>query len=92
MLKLRYGDHKGVILRGKGIGVAWHSSKDFGGKDVNKYLMEISKYFGGKIEFTIDATDKADALEKAKERVSSSHEFDDCKKDTIKVVKKLQAA
>lgn len=59
---------------------------------MSKYLMEISKYFGGKIEFTIDATDKADALEKARNRVSSTHEFDNCKKDTLRVVKKLRTA
>ena len=57
---------------------------------MNKYLMEISKYFGGKIEFTIDAINKADALERAKHHVSSSYEFDNCKKDTVEVVKKLQ--
>lgn len=52
--------------------------------------MEISEYFGGKMEFTIEATSKKDALEKAKCLVVSSYKFDNCKKDTIRVVKKLQ--
>ena len=58
---------------------------------MNKYLVEIKKYFGGKIEFIIEATDKKDALEKAKSYVERSYKFDNCKKDTIRVVKKLQS-
>lgn len=57
---------------------------------MNKYLIEVSKYFGGKIEFTVEAVDKADALEKAKHHISFY--VDNCKKDTVKVVKKLQTS
>lgn len=57
---------------------------------MNRYLIEISRYFGGKIKFTIEALDKKDAFEKASLHVRTSHEFNNCKKDTMRVVKKLQ--
>ena len=57
---------------------------------MNKYLVEITKYFGDKIEFVIEAEDKVNALEKAKHYVKSSYKFDGYRRDTIKVVKKLQ--
>lgn len=58
---------------------------------MNKYLLEISKFFGGKIEFEIEAEDKSDALSKGMEYIKTSYKFDNCKKDTLTVIKKLQS-
>ena len=57
---------------------------------MNKYLIEIAKFFGGTKEFIIEAENKQEALEKAKAYVEKSYEFDNCKTSTIRVVKKLQ--
>lgn len=58
---------------------------------MNKYLIEITKWFGGKMEFTVEAVTKQDALDKAKTYVNFTHMFDNCNKNSIKVVKKLQS-
>lgn len=57
---------------------------------MNKYLMSVSMYFGGDKEFTIEALDKNDALENAKLHIKTSKEFDNCKIDTLRVIKKLK--
>lgn len=57
---------------------------------MNKYLIEISSYFGGVQHFTVDAENKLDALDKARMYVNLSPIYDNCKKNTVKVVKKLQ--
>lgn len=58
---------------------------------MNKYLMEITKRFGEKMVFTVEAVTEQDALERAKTYVNFSHRFDDCNKYNIKVVKRSQS-
>lgn len=56
---------------------------------MNKYVVAIYRYFNGYHNFTVEATNKADALEKAKEEArrygSGNYNINDSK-----VVKKLQ--
>lgn len=43
------------------------------------------------MEFIVEGVDKSDALEKAKSHVENDAKFDNCKKDTIKIAKKLKS-
>jgi len=52
--------------------------------------MRVEKYFGGYEEFTIEGHDKNDALENAKCHMKHNHKFDNCKCETIEVVKKMK--
>ena len=54
------------------------------------YIIAIEKYFGVEKEFLVEAENKQHALEKAKSCIEASHEFDNYKKGTVRVVKKVQ--
>lgn len=54
---------------------------------MKRYLIEITNNAGNKMEFNIEAFDEEDALERAKQYVNSKANFNDCQKDTIKVLK-----
>ena len=59
---------------------------------MNIYLMEIHRFFGGSDQFKVVATDKADAIIKAREHMQLNPHFwcGNHMKDTLRVVKKTK--
>ena len=58
-------------------------------KNMNKYIVNVYRYFSGYQEFIVEAENKSDAIEKIKAKVKTSGDGNYNIND-IKVVKKLK--
>lgn len=59
---------------------------------MNAYLMTVTGFFAGDVQFVINAENKADAVKKGLEHVRSNPKYGggNFKRDSVRVVKKLR--
>lgn len=57
---------------------------------MHRYLMSVPKYFGGEFRFEVEAEDKIQAKEKAREYLENSPYRSNFMKDHIECVRKLK--